>query len=126
MEEIKNRFTGEIICGGLSLEVVLERHKEWAMGSREGERADLRGVDLMASDLTGIKDDFFNRLKLARNEVVGLYDYIVRGKIDGGCYEGDYAVFAGHDEVRQAHKTGILKGLDVVHVLLEEWSEAQK
>lgn len=33
--------------------------------------------------------------------------------------KGFYAISVGHDEVKQAHKAGILKGLDIVHKELE-------
>jgi hypothetical protein len=32
MNEIKHRYTGKVMFGGLSLEVVLERHRKWVRG----------------------------------------------------------------------------------------------
>ncbi len=59
------------------------------------EGADLGGADLTKASLTGIKQDFFARLTLAKEEVAGLYDYLMRGKIDGAVYEGGCACFCG-------------------------------
>jgi hypothetical protein len=53
MEQIKNRFTGEIMCGGLSLKVVLEKHKKWRNGDKDGTRADFTDADFTGADLTG-------------------------------------------------------------------------
>lgn len=182
MGQIKNRYTGEIMCGGLSLQAVLERHQKWLNDEEGGERANLtdanlastnmkkvnlasaimEGSDMSGANLTGanlmgtnmrksnmngsdmsganmmyanlagadlrksdmryanvidtnmkdanlaytnmwyanikyarmrdadlkqIKEDLFEKLKIAKNEAVGLYDHIIRGKIDGSCYE---------------------------------------
>ncbi len=57
--------------------------------------ADLRYVDLRSANLNPIKEDFFNKLKLAKSEVAGLYDYLMRGKIDGSAYHGECACFVG-------------------------------
>ena len=62
--------------------------------------ADLRGgylrdADLRGADLRDIKSDFFDRLTAAKQEVQGLYDYLIRGKINGSCYEGICACFCG-------------------------------
>jgi hypothetical protein len=57
--------------------------------------ADLRDVDLRSANLNPIKEDFFNKLELAKGEVVGLYDHLIRGKINGSCYEGECACFVG-------------------------------
>ena len=57
--------------------------------------ADLRGADLRDADLRDIKSDFFGRLTAAKQEVQGLYDYLIRGKINGSCYEGICACFCG-------------------------------
>lgn len=51
MEQIKNRITDEIICGGLSLKTVIERHKKWINRKEGGERANLRSADLRGVDL---------------------------------------------------------------------------
>ena len=63
MEKIKNRFTGEVMCRGLSLKIVLEKHRKWCADEGDGERANLsyadfrgaylRGADLSYADLRG-------------------------------------------------------------------------
>ncbi len=45
-DQIKNRCTGEIMCGGLSLKAVLEQHTKWWLGEEGGSRADLSRADL--------------------------------------------------------------------------------
>ena len=57
--------------------------------------ADLSYADLRSADLSSIKNDFFARLLLAKNEVIGLYDYHRRGLVDGRSYEGECACFVG-------------------------------
>jgi uncharacterized protein YjbI with pentapeptide repeats len=52
MKQIINRFTGQLMCGGLSLQVVLERHALWVR-NEGGERAILSGADLSGADLSG-------------------------------------------------------------------------
>jgi Pentapeptide repeats (8 copies) len=57
-EIIKNRFTGEILCGGLSLKAVVEKHGKWLRHERGGKQAeliaaDLRGADFRDLDLRG-------------------------------------------------------------------------
>jgi hypothetical protein len=53
MEQIKNRYTGEIMFGGLSLKVVIEKHIKWLNNEHGGIRADLRGADLSGAVLRG-------------------------------------------------------------------------
>ncbi|HRI77378.1 MAG TPA: pentapeptide repeat-containing protein, partial [Alphaproteobacteria bacterium] len=50
-DQIKNRWTGEVMCGGLTLKVVLEQHKMWLDDEEGGKRADLRAADLSDADL---------------------------------------------------------------------------
>ncbi len=57
--------------------------------------ADLRYADLSSADHKEIKEDFFKRLDLAKSEVGGLYDFIIRGKINGTAYQGECACFVG-------------------------------
>ena len=57
--------------------------------------ADLRSADLSSANLTDIKKDFFERLTLAKGEAKGLYDYLMKGKINGSSYEGECACFCG-------------------------------
>ena len=51
MDKILDRYTGDVMCEGRSLKVVLEQHKKWLLGNKEGKRADLRGADLRVADL---------------------------------------------------------------------------
>ena len=51
MEKIKHRIAGEILCGGPSLKVVLERYQKWINDEEGGERADLRNANLWNADL---------------------------------------------------------------------------
>ena len=62
--------------------------------------ADLRSANLYYADLSSaylrsIKEDFFKRLTIARTEAVGLYDHLMRGKINGLAYAGECACFVG-------------------------------
>lgn len=87
------------------LKDILDKHKKWSRGEADGQRADLQGAYLQGADLRGaylrgadlrpIKTDFFERLTLAKSEVAGLYDALMRGKIDGSAYEGECACFCG-------------------------------
>ncbi len=57
--------------------------------------ANLRGAYLRDADLSDVKKEFLEKLLLAKNEALGLYDFLMRGKIDGSCYEGECACFVG-------------------------------
>ncbi len=57
--------------------------------------ANLRYADLSSADLSDTKKDFLERLSKAKDEVKGLYDYLMKGKINGTSYEGDCACFCG-------------------------------
>ena len=57
--------------------------------------ANLRATDLSGADLSGAKDDYLGVLSVAKGEVLGLYDAIQRGKIDGSVYEGECACLVG-------------------------------
>ena len=57
--------------------------------------ANLSGANLSSADLREIKLDFLTRLALAKNEAAGLYDYMMRGKVDGTSYEDECACFVG-------------------------------
>jgi hypothetical protein len=48
-EEIKNRWTGKVMFGGLPLEVVIEKNKKWLRGDKEGSRAVLSGAVLSSA-----------------------------------------------------------------------------
>lgn len=57
--------------------------------------ANLSGTCLASADLTTIKEDFFRVLSSVPAEVPGLYDAVVRGKIDGSAYSGECACLVG-------------------------------
>ena len=57
--------------------------------------ANLRGADLRGAKLDDIKDDLFKVLSVAKNEVLGFYDSLMRGLIDGSAYEGECACLVG-------------------------------
>jgi len=65
------------------------------LGNANLSDADLSGAYLRNANLSGVKADLFAKLLLARGEVLGLYDYLMKGKIDGVCYEGECACFVG-------------------------------
>lgn len=46
MKQIKNRFTKEIMCEGMSLQEVLDAHRKWLNKEGGGKRANLRDADL--------------------------------------------------------------------------------
>ncbi|HVW99019.1 MAG TPA: pentapeptide repeat-containing protein, partial [Candidatus Babeliaceae bacterium] len=68
-------------------------------------RADLSRANLSGANLSEIKEDFFKRLLIAKAEVVGLYDYLIRGKIDGYFYAGECACFVG--SIAKIRKEGV-------------------
>ncbi len=57
--------------------------------------ANLRGADLIGANYSTIYEDFISKLNLQKEEVVGLLQAVVDGKIDGSSYEGDCACFVG-------------------------------
>jgi hypothetical protein len=57
--------------------------------------ADLRSADLRSADLSFAREDFFKVLSEARSEVLGLYDALLRGKINGTQYSGTCACLMG-------------------------------
>jgi hypothetical protein len=57
--------------------------------------ANLSSANLRSANLRSIKEDFLAKLLLAKSEAGGLYDFIMRGKVDGSCYEGECACFVG-------------------------------
>jgi len=65
------------------------------LGGANLRATDLSGADLSGADLSGAKDDYLGVLSVAKGEVLGLYDAIQRGKIDGSVYEGECACLVG-------------------------------
>ncbi len=70
------------------------------LSSADLSYANLRHVNLnfaniRYADLSDIKKDFFEVLTVAKNEVVGIYDALIRGKINGSAYEGECACLVG-------------------------------
>ena len=57
--------------------------------------ANLSYANLRSANLREIKKDFFARLLLAKNEALGLYDYLKKGLVDGKSYTSDCACFVG-------------------------------
>src|SRR5690606_4059660 len=72
----------------------------WMKDEEGGERANLSGADLSGANLSGAdlsdtKEDYLSILKIAKNEVVGLYRAICGGEIDGQVYTGECACLVG-------------------------------
>ena len=66
--------------------------------------ANLSSANLRSANLSEIKEDFFGRLLLAKQESVGLYDAIMRGKVNGSVYEGECVCFVGTvAKIRKEH-----------------------
>jgi len=51
MKQIKNRYTGKVMCGGLSWKAVIEKHVKYLCGERGGGIADLSGADLRNANI---------------------------------------------------------------------------
>lgn len=77
------------------LKKILELHLKWLNNEPGGQHAYLSGADLNGANLEPIKEDFFSRLDLAKDEVEGLYSLLQKGAVDGTAYEGDCACFVG-------------------------------
>jgi uncharacterized protein YjbI with pentapeptide repeats len=63
-------------------------------------RANLRGANLIDANLidanlTLVKEDYFRVLEVAKDEVLGLYDALMRGLINGSTYTGECACLVG-------------------------------
>lgn len=57
--------------------------------------ANLSYANLSYANLSLIKEDFFRVLDVSKNEVLGLYQALFEGKIDGTQYEGECACLVG-------------------------------
>jgi hypothetical protein len=57
--------------------------------------ADLRSAVLRSAELDAIKADYFQRMALQPNEILGLYKALIDGRIKGSSYEGECACFCG-------------------------------
>ena len=57
--------------------------------------ANLSGANLSGANLSKIQEDFFKVLSVSKSEVVGLYDALQRGRIEGSCYEGECRCLVG-------------------------------
>lgn len=57
--------------------------------------ANLEGASLKGANLKAIKKDFLKVLKTAKPEIVGLYQALLEGRIDGSAYEGECACLKG-------------------------------
>jgi hypothetical protein len=96
--------------------------------ARTSRGADLRGAYLQGAylqgaylqgrgppgrDLQGIKNDFYAILETAKPEVAGLYDALMRGKIDGSTYSGECACLVGTiANVRKVDVESLEKNVD--------------
>ena len=57
--------------------------------------ANLSGAYLSDANLNGFKTDFFDVLLRAPKEIAGLREYLLAGKVNGSCYEGECACLLG-------------------------------
>jgi hypothetical protein len=55
----------------------------------------LRGANLSGADLSCFKNDLFDVLSRAPNEIEGLKQSLINGKVDGSVYEGECACLVG-------------------------------
>jgi len=65
------------------------------LSSADLSSAELRYTNLSSANLSSTKDDFLKVLSVAKNEIIGLYDALMRGNIDGSQYSGECACLVG-------------------------------
>ena len=99
------------------LDKILELHNKSLNNEEGGVRANLvranpRGAYLRGANLKSIKDDFFSKLNLAKDEVPALYQLFLEGKINGSVYAGGCACFVGSvAKIRDEKPTELTNGL---------------
>ena len=94
--EIKNRWTGTVLFELETENNTLRNTVLAAVKSGADLRsADLSGADLSGANLSPIKADFFMVLLYAKNEVNGLRQALLDGKVDGSTYTGECACLVG-------------------------------
>jgi hypothetical protein len=57
--------------------------------------ANLRNTNLHTANLSFIKDDFYRVIEIVPMEILGLYDALMRGQVDGTQYSGECACLVG-------------------------------
>jgi uncharacterized protein YjbI with pentapeptide repeats len=89
----------------IELKDIIKKHGKWLKNEYGCARADLssanlrfanlQSADLHSANLRSIKLDFYEVLLTAIPEVAGLYDSLMRGKVDGSKYTGECACLVG-------------------------------
>ena len=122
--QIKHRYTDAVLCEFEAVDI-RDCLRQAVIGGADLRRADLRGADLRGADLSGanlsgadlrgadlsgadlsgadlrranlsyFKSDFFDVLFRAPKEISGLREYLLAGKVDGSCYQGECACLLG-------------------------------
>ena len=97
--EIKHRFNSSVLFSTETANLKLAIKAAVRQGANL-KGADLRGAYLEGAylkgvDLKGPKEDFFKVLDTSPNEVAGLRQAMINGKINGNQYEGECACLVG-------------------------------